>query len=82
MPFNNSQVEKIPKDLDLRYYWTNPSKGANTIIVEDILEYKPFSNKLLDTRTNESMIFNTYDEFKKRCEDIKKNKPKIIKNFE
>lgn len=42
--------------------------GYDFLIVEGVVEYKPFSNKLLDKRTGESFTSSTFDRFKERCE--------------
>lgn len=74
--FNNAQAEKVPKDLGLSYRWTNPPQGANAIIVEESIEYKPFSCKLKDLRTNKSYTSNTTEEFKRLCRELAEEKKK------
>lgn len=72
--FNNNQVGKFVKDLGLSYKWTNPSEGANAIIVENAIQYKPFSCKLKDLRNNKSYTSNTTKKFKELCKELANNK--------
>lgn len=68
--FNNRQVESIPKNLGLSYRWIYPEKGASSIIVEEKIQYKPFSNWLIDLRTNEKYHFDTVKKYKELCEQL------------
>lgn len=72
--FNKRQVEAIPKELGLSYKWNFPDTGSSSIIVEDVIEYKFFSNWVIDLRTGEKFHNDTPQKFRKLCEEIAKNK--------
>ncbi len=71
--FNNRQIENIPKILGLKYEWTYSNKGASSILVENVIEYKPFSYWLIDKRTGEKFHTDTVKKFKKFCEELSPN---------
>lgn len=70
--FNNQQVEKIPHDLGLKFRWLHPEKGASSIIVEEQIEFKPFSNWVTDLRTGEK--FHDSSKFIELCTALAKDK--------
>jgi hypothetical protein len=70
--FNRKQVEKIPVDLGLSYYWNSPEQGASSIIVENKIEFKHFSHWVTDLRTGEK--FHNDNKFYELCEELSKNK--------
>ncbi len=72
--FNNEQVTKFVESLELSYKWTNPVEGANSIIVEDAIEYKPFACKLRDLRIEKNYTSNTTEIFKKLCKELAQRK--------
>lgn len=68
--FNRKQVELIPKNLGLSYRWIYPAKGTSSIIVEEAIEFKPFSNWLTDLRTNQRYHSDTVNKYKKFCKEL------------
>lgn len=72
--FNNDQATSFVKSLGLSYRWTNPPQGANSIIVENSIEYKPFACKLKDLRTGQNYTSNTTQKFKDLCVELAQNK--------
>lgn len=72
--FNNGQVTEFVKSLGLSYEWTNPEVGANAIIVENAIEYKPYACKLRDLRTQETYSSNTTKKFKELCTELAQRK--------
>ncbi len=72
--FNNAQVEAIPQKLGLMYRWVYPDKGASSIIVEEAIEYKPYSNWIIDLRSGEKYHSDTSRRFKEMCKELKTNK--------
>jgi hypothetical protein len=72
--FNKEQVNAFVKSLNLSYEWTNPSEGANWIIVENKIKYTPFSSKLKDLRTDTSYTSNTTQRFKELCQELASEK--------
>lgn len=72
--FNNAQVTKFVESLGLCYKWTNPVEGANSIIVENAIEYKPFACKLRDVRIKKNYTSNTTEKFKELCTELAEGK--------
>lgn len=72
--FNNEQITKFVKSLGLSYKWTNPIEGVNSIIVEDVIEYKPFACKLRDLRTEKKYTSDTTKKFKELCIELSESK--------
>ncbi|WP_102400952.1 hypothetical protein [Haloimpatiens massiliensis] len=68
--FNNNQVESIPEKLGLSYRWLNPESGANVIIVENVIEFKPFSNWITDLRNNKKYHSDTIRKFQELCREL------------
>ncbi len=66
--FNNQQVEKIPSDLGLSYKWNYPDSGASSIIVEEVIEFKPFSHWVTDLRTGKK--FHSDNKFRELCKEL------------
>lgn len=74
MFYNNSQVEAIAEKFGLSYRWIYPSEGASSIIIEECIEYKPFSNWIIDLRTNKKYHSNTVIIFKDLCKELAESK--------
>lgn len=72
--FNKQQVSAIPEELGLSYKWNTPESGAASIIVEGVIEYKFFSNWLIDRRTGEKFHSDTPNKFRYLCQELAKNK--------
>lgn len=70
--FNNQQVEKIPTDLGLSFHWESPEQGASSIIVENMIEFKPFAHWVTDLRTGEK--FHNDSKFRELCTDLAQSK--------
>ena len=70
--FSNKQVEKIPSDLGLQFHWNHPEQGASSIIVENKIEFKPFSHWVTDLRTNENFHYD--DKFRELCKSLAQGK--------
>lgn len=78
--FNHEQIEKIPKDLGLRFLWRQKyqNKGARTIIVEGVIEYKPYSYWLKYRGENHHK--NTRRKFEELCQELAEQKQKQKRN--
>lgn len=72
--FNKKQVSAIPEKLGLNYIWESPDIGCASIIVENSIQYKFFSNWLIDLCTNQKYHSGTFDKFCELCEELAKNK--------
>lgn len=70
--YNNKQVEQFLDNLGLSYEWRTPMHGAASIIVENTIEYKPFSHWVTDLRTKKNYHLDNI--FKKLCQELAQKK--------
>lgn len=68
--FNNYQVEKFVADLGLSYEWIEGS--TSTIVVENVIEFKPFSCWVTDLRTGQK--YHATSKFRELCKELASSK--------
>lgn len=68
--FNDQQIELFLKNLGLTFRWDKPLQGAKSIIVEEVVQYQPFTCWVTDLRTGEKI--HSTNKFIDLCQQLTK----------